>query len=103
MTAVLLSILVVASLTSNPVNADRGVLITFDGDLILVKAIVLFTVFARACSSSTPCHCGRCGVMGRPCGAGPSALQQWQSAALPVFAAWAAVVALVFPPVFSFH
>ncbi|MCI7513155.1 hypothetical protein, partial [Schaalia hyovaginalis] len=35
-------------------------------------------------------------------GRGPLALERWQSAALPVFAAWAGIVAFVFPLVFRF-
>jgi hypothetical protein len=31
-----------------------------------------------------------------------SALERWQTTYLPVYAAWAAVVVLVFPPAFSY-
>jgi hypothetical protein len=31
-----------------------------------------------------------------------SALERWQTAYLPLFAAWAAVVVVVFPPAFSY-
>ena len=31
-----------------------------------------------------------------------AALERWQTSYLPVFAAWAAIVAVVFPPVFGY-
>jgi hypothetical protein len=31
-----------------------------------------------------------------------SSLEQWQTDYLPVFAAWAAIVVIVFPPVFGY-
>lgn len=152
-TIVLLSFLVVVAITSNPVDVDRDVLITFDGVLVLVEAIVLFTVSARPRAAgprtldwmqmvlivsalivdllSLWAMWGRLAEYGASPnklaalvlnillfvhltgalwgygrimrGARSSALQQWQSAALPVFAAWAGVVALVFPLVFSFR
>lgn len=47
LTIALLSFLVVVAITGNPVDLDRWVLIVFDLLLILVAAIVLFTVSAR--------------------------------------------------------
>ncbi|MDF1490109.1 permease prefix domain 1-containing protein [Tessaracoccus caeni] len=47
LTVALLSFLVVVAFTGSPVNLDRSVLIVFDVLLIVVAAIVLFTVSAR--------------------------------------------------------
>lgn len=152
MTIALLSFLVVVSVTGNPIEADREILIVFDLLLIVVEAIVMFTVSARP--SESPVRAldrmqialiiagiivdilllwalgGRVleygasanklaalgvnllllihligalfGYLRLAKGGGALALERWQSAALPVFAVWAGIVAFVFPPVFRF-
>ena len=152
MTIALLSFLVVVSVTGNPIEADREILIVFDLLLIVVEAIVMFTVSARP--SESPVRAldwmqialiiagiivdilllwalgGRVleygasanklaalgvnllllihligalfGYLRQAKGGGALALERWQSAALPVFAVWAGIVAFVFPPVFRF-
>lgn len=154
LTLALLAFLVVVLLTGNPVEMDREVLITFDALLIVVAAIVLFTVSARqplararaldrmqlvmvlaaiavdllmlwamsgrlatygtspnklaalGCNllllvhlAGTAWHYWRVIAGGRT----SAALERWQCLALPVFAVWAGVVALVFPPLFGFR
>ena len=152
LTLALLSFLVVVVITGSPVDLGREVLIIFDVLLIVVAAIVLFTVSARAPESGPRAldwmqlaligagiavdllllwaMSGRLlefgtspnklaalilnllllvhligsaihyvGIVrGRPA----LRLERWQCLALPVFAAWAAIVALVFPPLFGF-
>ena len=152
MTIALLSFLVVVSVTGNPIEADREILIVFDLLLIVVEAIVMFTVSARP--SESPVRAldrmqialiiagiivdilllwalgGRVleygasanklaalgvnllllihligalfGYLRLAKGGGALALERWQSAALPVFAVWAGIVAFIFPPVFRF-
>ena len=152
-TLALLSFLVVVAVTGSPVHLDREVLIIFDALLIVVAAIVLFTVSARSPESGPRAldwmqlaligsgiavdllllwaMSGRLlefgtspnklaalilnilllvhligsgihyiGVLRRK---STLRLERWQCLALPVFAAWAAIVALVFPPLFGFR
>ncbi|QWW19916.1 hypothetical protein I6B53_02020 [Schaalia sp. 19OD2882] len=152
MTLVLVSYLVVVAVTGNPVDVDRSVLIAFDALLIVVEAIVLFTVSARP-HDARPRALDLMQVVlvlagivvdvlllwamsGRlwEYGASPNKLaalvlnllllvhlvgalvgylqvlrggsarplERWQSLALPVFGAWAGIVALAFPPLFGF-
>lgn len=153
LTVALLSFLVVVALTGSPVSLDREVLIVFDLLLIVVAAIVLFTVSARPPESGPRVLDGMqlaliCSgiavdllllwaLSGRlwEFGASPNKLaalivnllllvhltgsalhyvgvlrskpslrlERWQCLALPAFAAWAAIVALAFPPLFAFQ
>ncbi|MFT3943027.1 MAG: permease prefix domain 1-containing protein [Ancrocorticia sp.] len=152
LTLALASFLAVVAITGSPVDLEREVLIIFDVLLIVVAAIVLFTVSARAPESGPRAldwmqlaligagiavdllllwaMSGRLlefgtspnklaalilnvlllvhligsavhyvGILrGKP----SVRLERWQCLALPVFAGWAAIVALVFPPLFGF-
>ncbi|MDY2669622.1 permease prefix domain 1-containing protein [Schaalia hyovaginalis] len=152
MTIALLSFLVVIAVTGNPIEANREILIVFDVLLIVVEAIVIFTVSARPSElrvraldwmqmalivagivvdllllwalggrvveyGASANKLAALGVnilllihlvgalvgYGRLArGRGSLALERWQSAALPVFAVWAGIVAFVFPLVFRF-
>lgn len=148
----LLAFLVVAAMTGNLIHLDRSVLIIFDLLLIVVAAIVLFTVSARPPESgpraldwmqlaliccaiivdllllwalsgrvmeygSSPnklaalivnllllVHLAGSAFLYVTVLRGAPALRLvlWQCATIPLFAAWAAFVAFVFPPLFGF-
>ncbi len=154
LTLALLSFLVVVIVGGRLVDLDRQVLISFDALLIVVAALVLFTVSARRPVSSrhaldwmqlvlimsavavdllmlwamsgrlaeygtSPNKLAALGcnilLLAHLAGSGwqyvrilaggrPSwDLERWQCVALPLFGAWAGIVALVFPPLFGFH
>lgn len=154
MTVALVSFLFVVAITGNLIEVERDVLIVFDGLLIVVEALVMFTVSARPEEKTMRlldwmqvvligagvlvdvlllwALSGRLVEYGlsanklaalvlnilllihligalvgylRIAGKRPSAalaLVKWQALALPVFGVWAAIVAFIFPPVFSF-
>ena len=154
LTLALLSFLVVVIASGHLVDLGREVLISFDALLIVVAALVLFTVSARRPESprqaldwlqlvlimaavavdllmlwamsgrlveygTSPNKWAALGcnllLLAHLAGSGwkyvgvlawnrPSwGLERWQCLALPVFGAWAGVVALVFPPLFGFR
>jgi hypothetical protein len=153
-TAVLLVFLATMVWTGNPIDVQRGVLISFDLLLVLVVGLVLYSVSARdpqappdlfdrlqlllvvaalavdavalmAVASRiseygfTPNRIAALGenliLLANLAGTAWlylrflrnrgsfAALDRWQIAYLPVYSAWAALVVIVFPPLFSYR
>ena len=153
LTIALAVIFIAVVATGGPVALDREILISFDAVLVIVTAIVVFTVSARPLESgprtldwlqvwlivaavavdvlmlwamggrlaeygASPNKLAALGanvvllvhllgslwlyldILKR--GATARNLVRWQGVALPVFATWAAIVAFVFPPLFTF-
>jgi len=152
-TLLLLALIVAGLFQGNPVESARDLLIIFDAVLIVVLALMLYSLSAREPGDAASwfdrlqllmviaalaidvilliAMIGRIGAYGASANklaslglnlilfvnlAGSawlqfgllrgrtthSALERWQTSYLPVYLAWAIVVAVVFPPVFAF-
>jgi hypothetical protein len=126
-TAVLVVFLATLLLTGRAVDIERNMLIPFNALLVLVLALLLYSISARD-PGSPPGAFDVMQVVLLACALGINvillvnltwsavlylrdlrargslaALERWQTSYLPVYAVWAAIVVIVFPPLFGYR